>query len=192
MSTLNWASIVEAAGDSTDTYEPLPDGDYDLKVIDATATTASTGKKMYKIKAEVQTGPHAKRLVWDNLVISPDNPKAMGAVLSKFASLGLNRDFFMANPTDAQIEAGINGAYFRATLGTRTYNGNRSNEIKKYHSRAAAAAASTATVAAAPAPAPAAAPAPAPAPAVAPAPAFAAAPVAEAVAPATTAPSAPF
>jgi hypothetical protein len=192
MSTTNWADLVQAAGDSAGSYEPLPNGDYDFKVIEAVATTASTGKKMFKIKAEVQTGAFAKRLVWDNLVISPDNPKAMGAVLSKFNALGVSRDFLMTNPTDAQIEQSLREVYFRATLGQRVYLGTVSNEITKYHSRAAAGAAVASAPAPAMAPVPAAAPAPAPAPAAAPAPAYAQAVSAPAPAVAPQAPGAPF
>jgi hypothetical protein len=180
MSTTNWADLVQAAGDSAGSYDPLPNGDYDLQVVEASATTASTGKKMFKTKSEVQTGAYAKRLVWDNLVISPDNPKAMGAVLSKFNALGVSRDFLMTNPTDAQIEQALSGVHFRATLGQRTYQGNVSNEITKYHSRGAAGAPAAVS-------APAAAPAPAPAPAAAPAPVYAAAPAV-----AVQAPGAPF
>jgi len=134
MSTTNWADIVKLAGESASgNYEPLPDGDYDLKVVEATATTASTGRKMFKIKAEVQNGAYAKRLVWDNLVVVLDNPKALGAFFSKMAALGLPQTYFTPDRTDAQIEDALRGAHFRVTLGRKTYNGNVSNEIKKYH-----------------------------------------------------------
>jgi hypothetical protein len=36
MSTLNWADLVRDAGESS-SYEPLPDGDYDVVVVEATA-----------------------------------------------------------------------------------------------------------------------------------------------------------
>ena len=135
MSSLNWADLVKDAGESAGgNYEPLPDGDYDFKVLEATATTSASGKTMFKIKAEVQTGAHAKRLVWDNLVISPENATALGIFFSKMAALGLPREFFTNNnPSNAQIEAQIQGKAFRATLGTRTWNGTKQNEIKKYH-----------------------------------------------------------
>jgi hypothetical protein len=134
MSTLNWSDLVNDAGSAATSYEPLPDGDYDLKVLEATTTTSATGKTMFKVKAEVQTGPHAKRLVWDNLVISPENPTALGIFFSKMAALGLPREFFTNNnPTNAQIEAQMTGKFFRATIGTRVYQGNKSNEIRRYH-----------------------------------------------------------
>lgn len=186
MSSLNWGDLVKDAGD-VGSYEPLPDGDYDLMVVEATAKTAQSGKTMFAIKAQVQNGPHAKRLVWDNLVVTPDSPGALGMFFRKMAGLGLNRDFFSQNPSNAQIEAALQNRTFRAQIGSRVWNGSKKNEIKMYYV-ANAATASAAPVAAAPAPAPAPAPAAAPAPAVAP---VAEAPVAAPAAAPVAAPAAP-
>lgn len=175
MSTINWADLVKQAGTTATTnYEPLPDGDYELKVIQVATTTTQTGKTMFKITNEVQGGPFAKRRVWDQLVVTTDNPKAMNMFFMKVTSMGLTTAFFDANPTNAQIEQALTGRTFRATLGKRTYNGTESNEIKRYYAvtapAAAAAAAAPTTAGAAvppppPAPSTAAAPAPSPAPA---------------------------
>jgi hypothetical protein len=169
MTTVNFSELYAKAGSaaSATNYEPLPDGDYELKVIEASSATTSTGKLMFKVTTEVQGGAFDRRRVWDQLVITPENPKAMNMFFMKANSiLGVGQDFWNANPSPAQIEQGLLGRSFRATLGTRTYNGNRSNEIKRYYpGTATAAVPAAAPVAAAPAPAPAAAPAPAPAPA---------------------------
>lgn len=170
MSSLNWNDLIKEAGENTNSYEPLPKGDYELKVIEAKATTTQTGKKMFKLTTEVQGGPHANRRVWDNLVISPENPKALNMFFMKSGVLGLNREFFQSNPTDAQIEQALMNRSFRATVGQRTYNGNVSNEIAQYHKSEAVAAAAPTQAAPAPAESAAPAPAPAPAPAAAPAP----------------------
>lgn len=170
MSTVNFSELLKQAGTAatSNNYEPLPDGDYDLKVIEASATTTSTGKLMFKVTNEVQGGAYDKRRVWDQLVVSPDNPKAMNMFFMKAGAMGLNTEYWNANPSPAQVEQALMSRSYRATLGTRTYNGNQSNEIKKYYPAVAASAAPAATESAAapaPAPAPAAAPAPTPAPA---------------------------
>jgi hypothetical protein len=136
MSTLNWGDLVKDAGETASggNYEPLPDGDYDLKVIEASATTSQSGKTMFKITTEVQVGPHAKRRVWDNLVISPESSNALGIFFSKMAALGLPREFFTNNnPTNAQIESMLVGRTFRAQIGSRTWNGSKRNELKRYY-----------------------------------------------------------
>jgi hypothetical protein len=170
MTTVNFAELLKQAGTAatSNNYAPLPDGDYDLKVIEAQATTTSTGKLMFKVTNEVQGGPHDKRRVWDQLVISPDNPKAMNMFFMKATAMGLPTSYFEVNPSPAQVEQALLGRTFRGTLGTRSYNGNQSNEIKRYYASTAPAVSATPAAtpfATAPAPSPAAAPAPAPAPA---------------------------
>ena len=167
MSTLNWSELIKEAADSGSTsYEPLPDGDYELKVLESEAKQTQSGKTMFAIKCQVQGGANANRLVWDNLVVSPDNATALGIFFRKMAALGLTKEaFFDKTPTNAQIEQAMIGRSFRGQIGSRTYNGQKRNEIKNYYASSAAA-----TVAPVQAAAPAAAPAPAPAPAAAPAP----------------------
>jgi len=182
MSQLNWNELLQAAESSGGgSYEPLPDGTYDLKVVEATDTVTQTGKVMFKVKAEVQTGAYAKRLVWDNLVISTDNNTALSIFFSKMGALGLNRDFFGTSPAPAQIAGVLAGRMFRAQIGSRVWNGEKRNEIKRYMPMEGAVASAPAAAPVGIAPAP---PAPAPAPGgIAPAPAY--------VAPAEAAPPAP-
>jgi hypothetical protein len=163
MSTTNWAELIKKSGDaaSNTNYEPLPDGDYELKIVKVEAVTTSTGKPMFKVTNEVQGGPYANRKVWDNLVVTHDNPTAMNMFFMKVIAMGLTKPFFESNPTDAQIEQALTGRTFRANLGLRTYEGKDSNEIKKYYSGGAAAAAPSTAGAAVPPPPPAPAPAPA-------------------------------
>lgn len=187
MSSLNWGDLVKDAGD-VGNYEPLPDGDYDLVVTEATAKVAQSGKTMFAIKAQVQNGPHAKRLIWDNLVVTPDSPGALGMFFRKMAALGLNREYFAQAPSNAQIEAALKNRAFRAQVGSRTWNGSKKNEIKMYYVATAGAAAPAAAAAPAPAPAPAPAAAPAPAPAAP----IAEAPVVAEVAAPPAPPASPF
>ena len=42
MSSFSWGELLKEAGESGN-YEPLPDGDYDLAVIEATATQSALG-----------------------------------------------------------------------------------------------------------------------------------------------------
>lgn len=168
MTTVNFAELVQKAGDAAakTNYEPLPEGDYEFKVVEAQATTASTGKLMFKLTNEVQGGPHDKRRVWDQWVVSPDNETAMNIFFAKGASMGLGKEYWMANPSAAQVEQALVGRAFRGKVAIRSYQGKASNEIKNYYnSSSALIASSAAPVAAAPAPAPAPAPAAAPAPA---------------------------
>jgi hypothetical protein len=135
MSTLNWAEILSSAGDiSTQEYEPLPDGEYEFVVLEGVAKQTSTGKTMFVIKAQVESGPHAKRLVWDNLVVSLGNEKALGIFFAKMGAMGLTREFFDREPTNAQIEQALVGRRFRGRVGNETYNGKTKNVLTRYAS----------------------------------------------------------
>lgn len=182
MSTLNWGDLIKDAGEVGGNFEALPDGDYDLSVIEATAKVTASGKTMFAIKTQVEGGAYNKRFVWDNLTVSPENKNALGIFFSKMNAMGITQAFFttVPAPTNAAIEQILLSRRFRGTIGSRIYNGQKRNEIRRYYSLGPA------TPSANPAPV-AAAPAPAPAPMGAPAPA----PVAMA-ANATQAPEAPF
>ncbi len=159
MSSLNWGDLIKDAGEVSSSYEALPDGDYDLTVIEATAKVTASGKTMFSIKTQVEGGAYNKRFVWDNLTVSPENKNALQIFFSKMHSMGITQAFFttVPAPTNAQIEQILLGRKFRGTVGSRIYNGNKRNEIRRYYSIAAGTAPSVApsVSAAAPAPAPA-------------------------------------
>lgn len=132
--SLNWGDLVkDASSGGGGNFEPLPAGDYDIKVVEATAAQSSSGKTMFKLKTEVQGGPYNGRLLWDNLVISPENANALGFFFRKMTALGLGAQFFEQNPSNAQIEQALQHRTARAKVIVRQYNGNPSNNIDTYY-----------------------------------------------------------
>jgi len=173
MSTVNWGDLIKDAGNAGAPMEPLPEGDYELKVLESEDKVSQSGRVMFTIKCQVQGGPHANRLIWDNLVIVPDKPNALGMFFRNMECLGLTKDnFWSKEPDNAQVNSALVGRQFRAQVGQRTYNGTKRNEIVRYYPSSASPAASSAPAPAADAPTsgaavpppPAAAPAPSPAP----------------------------
>lgn len=133
MSGLNWGELVADAGTSTNSYEILPDGDYDVKVVEASHTLTAKGKTMFKVKLQVLTGPYANRFLWDNLVISPESQTALGIFFRQMKALGLDQEYFKRNPSNDQVVGSINGAAVRVKVSHRQYNGEDRNEIKQYN-----------------------------------------------------------
>jgi hypothetical protein len=82
MGSVNWADLVKDNANNPNAgggdFSPLPPGDYNLKVVQADVAQTQGGKTMFKVRAEVQDGPNAKRLLFDNLVVSPESVGAMG------------------------------------------------------------------------------------------------------------------
>lgn len=131
MGSASWKQLAATA--ETGDYEPIPPGVYDFVVKTAECKETQTGKDMFKISAAVENGPHAGRIVWDNLVVSPENPKAMGMFFMKFAKMGLTAsNLFDHEPTNEQICSRLIGARFRGEVVIDTYQGREGNKIKNY------------------------------------------------------------
>lgn len=190
----SWGDLLNDAGGAGDSYDPIPTGDYDFVISQADATQSQNGKTMYKIRAKVESGPHADRLVFEQFVVSPENPVALSIFFRQMGVLGLGRDFFASDPADHQVAEALLGKRFRGQVVIKTWQGQEKNEIKQFFTAVSGALGNGTTPGAAPA-VPAAAPAPAAAappaaPAPAPAPAYAA-PAAPAPAPAPAPAAAP-
>lgn len=133
--TLNWADLVKDAGESTGGFEPLPDGVYPLAVTEVKAGLTLDGMKTkFVVKSTVQEGAYKGRLLWDNLVISPENSIALGFFFGKMAALGIPREYFqrIPTPTNDEIEAVLQGRTFLATVKSKVYKGETRNEITRY------------------------------------------------------------
>lgn len=58
-------------------YDPIPDGEYILKALDAEEKTTAKGDGSYiKVKFEVAKGEYAGRLLWQNFNVNNPSPKA--------------------------------------------------------------------------------------------------------------------
>jgi len=179
MTTTNWLDLLNEAksnGGQQD-FGPIPAGEYQFKILEAETRQTQAGKTKYTIKAQIQNGAHASRLVWDDLIVSPESAGAMGFFFRKMKAIGLDENFFATQPNDDQITAALKDRAFLGKVIIDNYGGKERNKIDGYKPIASASAAGfipPSPQAAAPVPQgfpPAAAPAaPAPAPAAAPAP----------------------
>lgn len=161
----------------------VPKDSYAVRVSKAEYKPTQTGKDMYKVRFEILEGPHAGSTVFNNFVISPESPGALGFFFRHMGALGLDQNFFAANPSHDVVCDALLGKYAIIDVEESEYNGSPTNNVtnvKPYTgAQPAAAPFPGAPAAAAPAPAP------VPVTTTAPAPA----PAAAAPAPVTTAPA---
>jgi len=114
---VNFGEILSDVPQSRD-YSPLPEGDYDLTVLSCDVATTSTGKYMLKLKSQVAGGQYDRRLLWDNLVITPDNGKAMSIFQGKLNALGFSPEYLKQNNPDLEtIANSLVNRNFRAKVG---------------------------------------------------------------------------
>lgn len=187
MSTQSWRQLMDQASAG---FEPVPAGPYDAEIIKAEYKQASTGKDMWIVQFKVLAGPYANRTIYNQFVLSEDNPNALGIFFRHMAVLGLDGEFFGMLPEGQAGHDAIAGAMIgskaKITVSQREYpkgSGTMRNDVNDVQASQLGANAPvrqivqagvpTATPAAAPqvaAPQPQAAPAPAPVQQQAPAP----------------------
>lgn len=125
MALSNWADLLDSADDSTD-YSPLPEGDYNLVITESELVQSQTGKTGFKTVSEVLDGEYQGRKVFNTMYVSPESPKAMGMFFRQMGALGLDAEYFRAEPGDEQISDDLLGQTFVGTLkhtksGDKTY-----------------------------------------------------------------------
>lgn len=127
----SWATLAEQAGDVSG-FTALPAADYDFVVIEAKATATTKGKTMFKLTNEIISGPYAKRRVWANLVVSPENPVALNIFFRQMAAIGVDKSYFATNPSDSNVAETLVGKTFRGQVVIKQWQGEDRNEIKSY------------------------------------------------------------
>lgn len=116
--------------------EPIPDGDYTMKVVASEHKVAQTGAPMVVATLEVLEGAHVKRKVKTNFVLSLDNQVAVAIFFRNMQGFGLTEQFFTqlgSDPNAAMntIAGAILNRVAKVTLGTgKPWQGIVRNEVK--------------------------------------------------------------
>jgi hypothetical protein len=131
MADIPWDDLMDAAGGSD--YAPIPQGDYDVKIIETEATKSSTDKPMWKITVQVTNGPHEGRKVWTQQTLTMDNPDALNVFFRQMAAAGLTGEFFKTKPSNERIAEALLGRSFRAKVTIREWQGVPRNNIKQWN-----------------------------------------------------------
>ncbi|QEM41601.1 hypothetical protein SEA_FORZA_166 [Gordonia phage Forza] len=126
----SWAELAEEAGDTG--FTAIPEGDYDLKIESAEAKQTGNQKTMFKLTSVITSGPYAKRKIWANLVVSPENPVALNIFFRQMAAIGIAKEYFATNPSDSNVAEALVGKEFRGQVVIKQWQGEDRNEIRNY------------------------------------------------------------
>lgn len=133
MTEIDWSALQKEAS----TAGVLPAASYNLIVVDATATQASTGKPMIKVKFRVMDGPHKDKPVWNQFTLSAENAIALRIFFQHMAAFGLDANFFASNPSMDTVAKNLINRAVTAELGVRQWQGADRNEVKTVSALAA-------------------------------------------------------
>lgn len=114
------SEVTPDTGAGGGSYDPIPEGEYTLRAVDAEEKTTAKGDGTYiKVKFEVAKGEHEGRLLWQNFNVNNPNPKAQqigrGQLVAWAAACGRpdadNTDKLLDRPFKAAvtIEKGTGG-----------------------------------------------------------------------------------
>jgi hypothetical protein len=130
VATTTWADLMKSADDAG--FSNTPPGTYDATVFSAEAKTTSNGKDQVVVRFQIVGGPNGGRKTAPrNLVVSPENPNALGFFFRDMRSLGLGNDFFAKEPSMQAIAAALVGRPCRIEVGTRVWNNEEREDIKR-------------------------------------------------------------
>lgn len=131
MSHIEWGTLFNDA--KTATFSALPPGEYDIYVAEAEVKiSGNTGKQMIKTKLQVESGPHAGRIVWNNHVLSPDSAQAMGFWFREMKAYGIEPEYFtQGNPSMEMIAAELCGKRARIKTNVRKWGDEEQTDVKQ-------------------------------------------------------------
>lgn len=131
MASTNWAALAAKAAEAPNSgnFEPLTPGKYQVKVESAEYKQTTTNKDMFMLTFVVTQGQHEGRKLWTNIVISPENATALSIAFRHFAALGLDGNFFAAEPDHGTICARLIDRQATASVILRKDDATR-NDVK--------------------------------------------------------------
>lgn len=127
MTSVSWGDLQKAAGEAG--FDPVPAGPYDVIVDSATAKKAGTGKDMITCQFRVQGGPYDGKIIFNQFVLSPENPNALAFFFRHMAAMGLGEAYFASNPQLERVAADLQGRACRITVSVREWNDTMRNQV---------------------------------------------------------------
>lgn len=135
MGSLNFKELLGNA----ETQKVIPANDYDAVVDRVDVRESGKGKTMFAVMFKVEGGPNNGAPVWTNLTISPESPVALGIFFRQMAALGLDADYFAADPLPTKVAEDLKGALAKIKVEVGEWQGAPKNEVKSIRARAGAA-----------------------------------------------------
>jgi hypothetical protein len=122
--------VTEVEADAPVSYDPIPDGEYVLKALDAEEKTTAKGDGSYiKVKFEVANGDYAGRFIWQNFNVNNPSEKAQRIGRQQIVAWATACGKPDANDTDKLLDAKFKAAV-SIEKGTGGYSD--SNRIKAF------------------------------------------------------------
>lgn len=134
--SMTFGQLMQAAEEAGGSFDTLPEAEYNVEIVEAEYASASTGKPMIKVTFKVMDGPHAGRKLWNNFVMTTDNPNALRFFITHMKNLGVTDQWFASAsalpPEQAlrQLAPQLVGCRAQVTVKHREFEGTTRENIK--------------------------------------------------------------
>jgi hypothetical protein len=108
---------MDEAKKADNTFKPLPADDYDFVISKAEAAKTKDGlKDKLRLQAKVISGEYARKVVFVDMTLSWESAQAMSIFFRQMKVLGLDEDYFAAEPSMEKVAADLVGRVFRGSV----------------------------------------------------------------------------
>jgi len=97
----------------------------------------SSGADMIVVQLEIDEGPAKGKMLFNNIVLTPDNAFALMMFFKKLAAFGVDDNVLAQQPSIQQIAEMLKGRRVICVVGIRTWQGADRNEVNEYRPLAA-------------------------------------------------------
>jgi hypothetical protein len=125
--SVNFNDLLKAADDAG--FGTVPADEYEVEVAKAEASKTGTGKQKIAVQFKIIAGPQVGKSVFNDFVITTDNPNALGFFFRHMDALGVPRAIFEQNPPLAQVAAMLVGKRATIAVSIRQWNGADRNQV---------------------------------------------------------------
>lgn len=127
--SIDWNAAITTAKTAVD----WPADTYKMSIDGASWDKTKTGKDRLKIRMICAAGPKTGKFLFWDLVMTPDNPKAIKFFIDRLASVGVSAEYLAAAPSQEQIVDFIrsSGDDFMVTVEVGEFNGQPTTEVRK-------------------------------------------------------------
>lgn len=132
MQEINWDDLVNQAEEAG---KPPAPGEKILRVEEAKASQSQSGKPMIRLRYRIVGGPDDGKVVFDQLVISPDNPNALNITFNTMRHcFGIDPGTFRGMPFDQVVQLFVGKTVTGVVTTDREWNGQKQVDVKEYKS----------------------------------------------------------
>ncbi|MBC8436920.1 DUF669 domain-containing protein [bacterium] len=111
------------------TFDPVPEGRYNVRVEEANLATASTGTEMIKAQFVITDGDHKNRKLWNNFTLTQKSLVYLYSFLKAVGSDAIDQEDVSEADLAASMKGMVASAYVEPTT---TNTGTATNKISKW------------------------------------------------------------